>query len=345
MLKYFKFIKKRYWLSTGIVLAVLSSFLMGYAQARPTKSSRISLLMATGAPGGVDYQVGLGLASLWTTKLKSLGIRVSAAISEGARENIEAIRIADADLIMADEFFCKSAYFGLGIYKDRPLEQLRSITILWPELLHLIVRSERFNSGSIQDLEGLMIGSGLPDSSSRYITEQLLKDTLGTKKDYKIRTVTNIGALEAWKAGSIQALSLAGGLPIPSVNFFAQQNQGFFRFIPLSESDIGNLRKESMPDVVAMKIPAGTYLGQDEDIQTVGQNNILGVTVALDTQVIYELTKTIFENLDYLSKIHPACANISLNKAVMGLKVPLHPGAIRYYREKKIPIPQELCVD
>ncbi len=315
------------------------------AWARGAGSARISLLLATGLPGSVDYQVGLGLASLWTTRLKTLGIRVSAAITEGARENIEAVRIGDADLIIADEFFALGAFSGNGPFKDRPLPQLRAITVLWPELLHLIVRSERFNSGSIQDLEGQTVGAGLPDSSVKYILELLLKENPGAKRDIKLKPMSNIGLIEAWKSGSLHALSFAGGLPLPIVNHFVQQNQGLFRFLSVSDADISALNSEAIPNATGMKIPASTYMGQDQEISTLGQYNILLTSNTLDAQVVYELTKTIFTNLDYLVRIHPACGHLSLEKAMSGLKIPLHRGALKFFREKNLPIQDELLSD
>lgn len=340
-----KLLKNALHVAIILIIFSISICLIDNVLARPTKSARISLLMATGLPGGVDYQVGLGLASLWTTRLKSMGIRVSAAISEGARENIEAIRIADADLMMADEFFCFNAFSGTGPYKDRPLGQLRAIAVMWPELLHIIVRSEKFNRGTIQDLESLTIGTGLPDSSSKHIMEQLLKETPGLKRDIKLKPLSNIAALEAWKSGAVQALNFSGGLPIPIVNFFAQQNEGLYRFLEISDSEISSLKRGAMTNIFGTKIPAMSYSGQAEDVHTIGQNNILATSVSLDKQVIYELTKTMFENVDYLIKIHPACAHISLEKALGGLKLPLHAGAIQYYREKNLNIPEELCID
>lgn len=313
--------------------------------ARQSKPSRISLLIATGLPGSVDYQVGLGLASLWTSGLRNIGIRVSAAISEGAGENIEAVRIGDADLITTDEYFCYSAFLGKGPYKDKPLNQLRSIALLWPDLLHILVKSEKASTGSLQDLQGLTVASGLPDSACRPLMEQLIRDNAVVKKDVKLKPLSNMAALEAWKTGAVQAMSFSGGLPIPTVNFFTQQNIGLFEFLEVSSTEIANLRREAMPHVFGAKIPAGLYSGLDKDINTVGQHNMLATSSLLDRQVIYELTRTIFENIEYLVRIHPVCSNISLEKALTGLKIPLHPGAAQYYREKKIAIPEELCID
>lgn len=319
-------------------------FLADLTLARPTKSSRISLLLATGLPGSVDYQVGLGLASLWTTRLKNLGIRVSAAISEGSRENIEAIRISDADLIMVDEFFCLSAYNGQGPYLG-PETRLRAVTCLWSDVMHLLVRSDSLRTGTLQDLDGLTIATGLPDGSSKYILEQLLREMTAPKPEVKIRSVSNVAALDAWKSGTVQALGLSGGLPIPTVNFLIQQNPGQVGFLEIPEDVTSSLSREAMPSVFPMSIPAGTYPGQDANVRTFGQNNILVTSSQIDKQVIYELTKTLYASIEYMTKIHPACAQLSLDRAFSSLKIPLHQGAVQYYRERNLRVPDELCVD
>ena len=162
---------------------VVVSLLMGWGlafdiqgvSAQDRDRAKISLLMATGMPGGTYYQVGLGMASLWTTKLRAAGITVSAAESEGSRENIEAIRISDADLILAEEFFCSMAFHGSGIYKGQSLTELRSITTLWPDVTHLLIQADKLETGTIQDLQGLILATGPSDSGNKYTTQMLLK--------------------------------------------------------------------------------------------------------------------------------------------------------------------------
>ena len=89
-------------------------------------------------------------------------------------------------------------------------------------------------------------------------------------------------------------------------------------------------------------IAAGTYPGVDEDVNTIAQPNFLMVRDDLPEETIYEITKTIYENLAFLQGIHPATNAMSLDAAIAGLPLPLHPGAIRYYEEQGIEIPDRL---
>lgn len=89
-------------------------------------------------------------------------------------------------------------------------------------------------------------------------------------------------------------------------------------------------------------IKANTYPGQSKAIHTIAQPNFLAVRSDISEEDVYLLTKTIYENLPFLQNIHKATKNMALDKAIVGLPVPLHPGALRYYKEKGLSIPAEL---
>jgi TRAP transporter TAXI family solute receptor len=314
----------------------------GHATAQQRDVAKISVLVATGMPGSTYYQVGLGMASLWTTKLRELGIRVSAAISEGSLENIEAIRIADADMILVEDFFSSQAYRGAGIYKGRPLNELRSITTLWPDTLHLLIRADKIRTGTLQDLEGLTIAGELPDSGNKYLTEILLNSLKSGRHKVRLRPMSNMAAAEALRKGAVQGIDLMGGLPIPLVTSLFAERIPPLGLLDIHEPQLAAAHQEFGKHLFRTVIPPRTYSGQENAVNTVAQMNVLAVTASLDEDVVYALTKTLYENLDYLAKVHPACRDLALDKALDGLSIPLHRGAIRYYRERKINIPEQL---
>jgi len=92
-------------------------------------------------------------------------------------------------------------------------------------------------------------------------------------------------------------------------------------------------------------IPAGTYPNQDKDINTIAQPNILAVRGDVSEDDVYQITKTIYENLPFLNNIHPATKAMALDKALAGLPMPLHPGAARFYREQGLEIPDRLIAE
>lgn len=331
------------FISCGLVLAP-TGLSKGPAETANMSrdTARVSLLMGTGMQGGTFYQVGLGLASFWTTRLRQSGIRVSAAISEGSRENIEAVRIADADIVLVDDLIGTMAYAGSGIYRGKALRDLRAITNLWPETVNLVIRSERVRTGNLQDLEGMVVASGLPDSGNRLTMEILVNAVRNVRQTVRIKSMSTLAAVEAFKQGSVQVLDLTGGTPVPAVSSLFQEMKGSLALLEITDSQLEALRTEGWRNVFRSIIPAGTYSGQDRMVKSVAQMSIMATTSQLDTEVVFSLTKTLYEGLDILIRIHPVCKELSIDKAFQGLKIPLHPGAVLYYRQRGLKVPESL---
>jgi uncharacterized protein len=329
-------------LCKGLVITLVLCAFTGAVALAARNPARISVLMATGMPGGTYYHVGLAMASMWTTKLQDEGIRVSAAVSEGSRENIQAIRIADADLILADEFLCSMAYKGTGYYKGDPLPDLRSVACLWRDAVHVVIRSDKVQTGTIQDLAGLTLATGLPDSGNRLTAEMLVRTLKPGKKRVRLRYMSILAGAEALRKGTVQALDLTGALPVSLVTAFFHESKPPVSLLEITEAQMAALVAEGWRHVSEVEIPAETYPGQVKPLKTIGQLSILAVTSSLDAQVVYALTQSLFDNLEHLARVHHACQSISLENALEGLEVPLHPGAAQYYREQGLEIPEHL---
>ncbi|WP_083846884.1 TAXI family TRAP transporter solute-binding subunit [Desulfomonile tiedjei] len=325
-----------------VVLACAACIWITDAVCQDKNRARVSILLATGMHGSTYYHVGLAMASLWTTRLRDAGIRVSAASSEGSMENIEAIRIADADMIIAEDLFCSMAAAGNGLFKGKPLPELRSITALWPDVLQIVIRSDKMHKGTLQDLDGIALATGLPDSGNKYILELLLKSMKNEKPKVRFRPMSNQAAVEALKKGLVDGIDVTGGVPVPLLSSLLQDGKISLGFLEISGAQMEAAREEGWKNVFPTVVPAGSYPGQDKAIHTVGHANLLAVTASLSPEIVYLLTKTLYENLEYLMKVHPACRTMSLEKALDGVNVPLHRGSVRYYKEKKIKVPERL---
>ncbi len=92
-------------------------------------------------------------------------------------------------------------------------------------------------------------------------------------------------------------------------------------------------------------LPAGTYPNQEKTVRSIAHPNVLAVHADVPDEVVYQVTKTLWENLPSLHEIHQATKDMALSKALKGIGAPLHPGAIRYYREKGLVIPPELLLE
>ncbi|MGC8659533.1 MAG: TAXI family TRAP transporter solute-binding subunit [Desulfomonilaceae bacterium] len=324
------------------IISITVSQLVLSAADTSRNPTRISVLLATGMPGGSYHHLGSIMASMLTTKLKIVGLRVSAAISEGARENIEALRIKDADLILADDFSCSLAYRGIGPYKDKGFKELRSITNLWPEAVHMLIRSNGSANPTLEDLQGLTIATGLPESGTRFTTEILLRRIRSQKPLPKLKFMNYVSALDSLRIGTVQAADFTVAVPSSIVKELLQPDPKLFRFIQINDNDLKAAKRNGWTTCERITIPPATYPGQVDAIKTVGQNTIFATTSSLDPSVIYDLVRTLFENVDQLAKYHPAFKNILPDRAFNGLVAPLHSGAVRYFKENKIHIPEGL---
>lgn len=321
---------------------VILCWATGIGEAVTREPARISVLIATGMPGSTYYHVGLGLASFWTTKLRDAGIRVSAAASEGSGENIEAIRIADADLILVEEFLCHMAFTGTAVYKNRALPELRTLSLLWPDTVHVLIRADKVKSGTLRDLVGITVATGLPDSGNRYTTEMLLKSVDPTGKKIRLRYLSHAAAIHGLRSGTVQALDISGGIPIPLLTSLLTEGKPRLEFLDIADEQFHALKGEGWDHAVRDTIPTGTYPGQTRPVKSLTYPNVLAVSASLDPQVVYELTKSLYENLEEIEKIHPVCRKLSLERALEGMRVPLHRGAARYYTERQLTIPDYL---
>jgi TRAP transporter TAXI family solute receptor len=146
---------------------------------------------------------------------------------------------------------------------------------------------------------------------------------------------------EALQNGTVKGANLPGGVPVSAVaQAFAAMGDDL---VILDFDDEQVARANSVYDLwPRYEIPADTYPGQSEPVMTVAQPNFLAVRDDVSDDDVYLITKTIYENLPFLQNIHAATKDMALDKAIAGLPVPLHPGAVRFYEEQGITIPDKL---
>jgi hypothetical protein len=171
----------------------------------------------------------------------------------------------------------------------------------------------------------------------------VLLNNLGAdvEKDYNLIYVGYGPSADAMQNGQAAGMSIPAGVPAGAITK-AMANMGSdlvvvdFTDEQLKQADGG------MELWTRYVIPANTYPGQTKDINTIAQPNFLSVRADVDEDAVYQITKTVYENLPFLNAIHGATKAMSVEKAIAGLPMPLHPGAARYYQEVGIQIPDRL---
>lgn len=314
------------------------------AAAQDKVTDRNAFFLGTASTGGTYHPVGVALSTLIKLKLlPEFDVDLTAVNTAGSEDNIAQIRRGDIQFAIVSALAGQEARAGVGQFADtEPDEGLRAIATLWLSTDHLMVRADTVESGTITDFLGL---EGRPVSVGRQDTRTLLENralmsALGADIDADFDQV-ELGYSESAQAlvsGEIDGMSVSGGLPIGAVKeVFDQLGDD----VVVLDIDDDQLRRIDRGRRIWQRVvvPSGTYPGQNRDIFTVGTPNILAVRADVDDEVVYRITRTIFEELDYLHGLHATTRRIDLKNATKSLPLPLHAGAERYFIEKGVDLP------
>ena len=325
----------------GLVLlaGVLASYTVSAQEDR-------AYILTTATTGGTYYPVGVALATLTKVKLEpKQKISMSAISSAGSGENVKLLREDQAQFAILQGLFGQWAWNGIGkVEADGKQEHLRSITMLWQNVEQMVLSSDMIDTGTIDDLAAL---AGKPFSigkknSGTEGSGQTLLTNLGL--DWEGFELVNQGygpTAEGLQNGTIVGANLTGGPPVSAVTqaFAALGDQ--LTILDFTDAQMARANGDGSL-WTRYVIPANTYPGQGKDVNTIAQPNFLAVRADVDEDAVYMITKTIFENLPFLNNIHAATKAMALDKAIAGLPAPLHPGALKYYQEQGLEIPEEL---
>ncbi|WP_420394608.1 TAXI family TRAP transporter solute-binding subunit [Acuticoccus sp.] len=305
----------------AVSLAVATSVV---APAAVAQQKFINVL--TGGTSGVYYPLGVALAKIYDEAIE--GARTQVQSTKGSVENINLlvqgrgeVALALADTIIAAAEGNADAGF------PQPVETLRSIAATYPNYVQ-IAASEASGITDLEGLRGKALSVGAPASGTELNARAILGaaglsyDDLG-----KVEYLPFGESVELIKNRQLDATLQSAGLGVASIRDLSASIP--IRMVPIPASIADTLGAPFQ----AADIPAGTYDGQDEAVPALAITNILITSSEVDEELVYEMTKALFENLDELKTAHPAAASIDPATATTDLPVPLHPGAERYYKE------------
>ncbi len=328
-----------------LVTSLISASMISFANA----AKETKYVIATASTGGTYYPVGVGIATIASLKLaKKSGTTFSAITSAGSAENIDMLEKGEVNFAILQGLFGSMAWQGKAKYEANPKKNLRSISMLWQNVEQFTITKEFAKTGNIKDLKNLYgkrFSIGGRSSGSR-ISAQTIMDSLGI--DYNKMNIQYLGytpSSTALQDGKISGMNTPSGPPTSAVtNAFASIGNDKIKVLDFAKEDLEAINAH-YPVWTEFNIKAGTYPGQDKDIKTIAQPNILVVTEDTPEETVYLLTKTIYENLPFLNSVHKATKAMALDKATLGLPMPLHKGAAKFYKEKGINIPKNLIIE
>lgn len=329
-----------------IAAATLAAFAFSVT-APATAQEGGNYILATASTGGTYYPVGVALSTLTKVRLEpTTKIGMNAVSSAGSGENIRLLNDNEAQFGILQGLYGYFAASGTGpLAEAGPQKDLRSVSMLWQNVEHFVVDSDFATTGTMADfvaLKGKSVALGNRNSGTIGSNATILEGFgLDIEADFSLVEGGYGPAAEALQNGQVAGISTPAGVPVGALSqLFASAGDGvtLLNFTP-EEMKQGDNGRELWTEFV---IPAGTYPGQAEDVTTIAQPNFLATRADLPEDHVYQITKTIYENLPFLQAIHPATKAMSIEKAIAGLPLPLHPGAAKYYAEVGITIPDRL---
>lgn len=289
-------------------------------------------ILSTGTTTGIFYQLGALLSTLWTNELDQ---QVLSQGSNGSVDNINLMQQGEVTMGFSTVNVIYEAYNGVGSFEGNQYEDIRILANLYPNVSHVIAL-ENVGINSIEDIEGKSLVFGAPGSATE-IESSLLLESHGVNLDnVDSNYVGFTEAVDLLRNNQVDAVNIYTGVPSSAATELISTVDS--KIINFSEEGIKKLTDESKyPWNIEHVIEAGTYDNQEEDIVTVGQFAGIAVDANVSDEVVYELTKALWENLNDLESGHAIAKQFDLNLAVKGTAdVPLHPGAEKYYKENNV---------
>jgi TRAP transporter TAXI family solute receptor len=289
--------------------------------------------IGTGGVTGVYYVVGGAICRLINKESAKTGIRCSVESTAASAYNVKTIKAGELDFGIAQSDVAYNAVKGLTQFKDGgPHGNLRSVFSIFPEALMVVARKE---SGvkKFEDFKGKRFNVGDPGSGTRD-TINVLMNALGmTTGDFSLtseRKPDEHGAAlcdNKIDGFAFVAASPAANIKDPTMNCAA-------KLVNVGGPVVDKLIKE-YPYFAAATIPGGTYPNNPDAIKTFGVVANLLTSSKVPDSVVYAMVSTVFDNFAEFKKLHPALANLDPKDMIKnGIMAPLHPGAVKYYKEK-----------
>jgi TRAP transporter TAXI family solute receptor len=287
------------------------------------------LSLGTAPPGGAFFVVGGALAEVLNEQGPE-GWEVTAEATKGTRENIRRVATGEIDLALANAAITYFAVRGEPAGEWEQAYPMRSIMTLAPNVA-LFVTPRSTGIETLPELKGQRVVVGVAGAGFELFVRPLLAAHGVSYDDFTPLYNTQAGAVDLLSDGSAAAAFLGGAIPTASITQVASGRDVLL--IPFDPEAREGLI-EQYPFFRPATIPAGTYPGQDEPYEglDVGSMHLI-VAADQDDELVYQLTRTLYENRELLAEKHPAGRAVNPANAVRDTGTPFHPGAIRFYSE------------
>ncbi len=290
-----------------------------------------TMTMGTGGTAGTYYGYGGILGNQIKT---SSGITVNVVSTDGSKANILGIDTGNYQLATVQSDVMAYAYDGSRSFeKEGKIDSFRVIGGLYAEAVQLVTMDPEIKS--VADLKGKKVSIGAAGSGVYFNAIDILGAAGLKETDIQPQYQSFADSADALKDGKIDAAFIVAGAPTPAIQELCTTANAYL--VPVDGAVAETLMKDS-PYYTTYKIPAGTYDGQTEDVTTVTVKATLIVSTSASEDDVYNITKSIFDNIDTITAAHAKGAELSLENATSGMTAPFHAGAAKYFAEKGVTV-------
>ncbi len=309
-----------------ILLAVCAAVL-GLVSA--ASAGELKYILATGGTAGTYYPYGGAMTKIWNSKIP--GMNVTAQATGASVENVRLMNRDEVEFALVQTDTIDFAFNAKETFKER-LTKMTAVAVLYPELVHIVTRAE-LGITSFSGLRGKKIGVGAPGSGTEANFRQLMDVHRMGKDDVATQYLSFAESADQFKDRRIDAFMVTGGVPTSAIMDVATQRE--IKIVPIEDTMI-SIMTTKYPFLTGATIPANAYRGVTSPVKTVAVNAVLIAHPKVPEAVVYNMTKALFENQAELAATHVKGKELDLNKAATGVSIPLHPGALKYYKEKGV---------
>jgi TRAP transporter TAXI family solute receptor len=317
-----------------ICIVILFVFIAG-VWAAPALAKTTFISIGTGGTGGIYYPYGGGVAEIWSKHVD--GVKAVAEVTGASVENVKLAHKGETVVgeVMGD--VAVAGFNGESKFNGKKHDIL-TMAVMYPNLLQVVA----LKSSGITDIAqvtGRSISTGSPGSGTNFMAEAVL-GALGIAKDsYQDSRLSFTESANALRDGTIAVGTWSVGPGTSSILDLATTHEiQMIGFTPEQTEKI----LAANQTYAAVELAGGVYRGIDQPVATIGVWNVMICQASLDTELVYKLAKALFENNDYLRKIHPSAAYTTAENAVKYSPIPLHPGTIKYLEENGVAVPDPL---
>jgi TRAP transporter TAXI family solute receptor len=283
----------------------------------------------TGGTGGVYYPLGVAMSKIYAEHIKDSKPTVQS--TKASVENLNLLQSGRGEIAFTLGDTLADAWKGnaeVGFAKK--LDKLRTVAAIYPNYIQ-IAALKSANIKTLTDLKGKRLAVGAPKSGTELNARAVLGGAGMTYKDLgKVEYLPFNESVELMKNRQLDATLISAGLGVSAIRDLCASVDCVIVSIP--KSVVEKIGTPYLPGT----IPANTYNGQDSAVEVATVQNYLVTRSDLKDDVVYEMTKTFFDNLPALQAAHAAAKAVKLDQAAKSPPVPLHPGAAKFYKEKGV---------